>query len=683
MIGDGDARSDNAFLAYNFHPMSPPPPMLSFCPPCLGVCWYPEQWDESRWEEDARRMVELGIRVVRVGEFSWSRLQPTADKLDFDWLRRALDILAAHQLGVVLGTPTATPPRWLLDNYPDMLLVGGDARVAAFGSRRHGCHAHLGYRRASTDITAALARAFGEHPAVIAWQIDNEYACHGTALSYSAAAAAGFRAFLKEKYGDIGALNRRWGNVFWSQEYGDFSQIEPPQATPAGHNPALLLDFYRYTSASIRCFNDEQVALVRRYSPHRAVSHNFMGFIDDFDHFALGEGLDVATWDSYPLGFLARFGEEDEQCRYLRVGHPDYAAFHHDLYRGCGRGRFWVMEQQPGPVNWAPYNPIPAAGAVRLWTWEAFAHGAEVVSYFRWRQAAAAQEQMHAGLLTVNDEKTPGFEEAAQVAQELRALPPPASVQTAAAVALVFDYAAVWQAKIQPHGDLPPARVLMDFYTALRRFGADVDIVAPAADFRKYKMVVFPLLSAPPPDLCARLQAAACVTLFGARCGGKTADFSIPAALPPGALRELLRLTVLRVESLPPTAAIPIEFTAAPAAAAVCWREVVRGEGAATVASFAGGGGAFFAAGNHHYLACRANPAMMEAVTAMLLRKAGVPVLSLPPDVRVRRCGGLRWYFNYGADSVRLPDDGDLVLSASSSSGRELPPVGVAALRVD
>ncbi len=125
-----------------------------------------------------------------------------------------------------------------------------------------------------------------------------------------------------------------------------------------------------------------------------------MGRITTFDHWKVGADLDIASWDSYPIGFLSDRleGTPEFKRAFLRQGDPDFQAFHHDLYRAVGKGRMWVMEQQPGPVNWAPYNPAPLPGMARLWAWEAFAHGAETVCYFRWRQAPFAQEQMHAGL---------------------------------------------------------------------------------------------------------------------------------------------------------------------------------------------------------------------------------------------------------------------------------------------
>jgi len=667
---------------------SPPPKTVTPAPFMLGACWYPEQWPEESWRRDAGRMRDAGITVVRVGEFAWSRLQPARGELRLHWLQRVLDILHDCGLRAVIGTPTAAPPRWLLDDLPDMCLVDGESRPAAFGSRRHYCHAHPGYRKACAQIVTHLAKKFGRHPAVIAWQTDNEYGHHGSAHSFSAAAAAGFRAFLRDKYRTMESFNRRYGGAFWSLEYSDFSQINPPAFTPAGHHPLLLLDFYRYSSHSIREFNRVQTEIIRRHSPGRAVLHNFAGFLSGFDHFALGEDLDVAAWDSYPGGFLARHGPAGEQLRYLRTGHPDYAAFHHDLFRGCGRGRMWVMEQQPGPVNWAPFNAIPAAGAVRMWTWEAHAHGAEVVSYFRWRQTPTGPEQMHAGLHTPDDKPAPGHAEVAQTAAELQNLPPPAPPFNRAAVALLVDYESIWMADIQPHGDRAAFTAVLDFYRALRRHGVDVDIISPRDDFTGRKLIVAPLWWAPAAEAVGRLQKSACPVLFGPRCGSRTEDFAIPGNLPPGVLRPLLKLSVRRVESLPPHAPLAVTFTAGAkkqSAAAICWREIVRAEGAQAIAKYSDGEGegALFASENFTYLACRPNDALLDAVLRRLLKQAGICSAPPPPDVRCRRRGGVRWFFNYGSRPARIKVEGEVMIPASAkirNGNCMLPPAGVLAV---
>ncbi|MGB7407338.1 MAG: beta-galactosidase, partial [Pontixanthobacter sp.] len=441
----------------------------------LGTCYYPEHWPEKQWADDARRMVEAGLTRVRIGEFAWSRIEPEPGRYQWDWLDKAVAILHNAGLGIIMGTPTATPPKWLVDAKPDMLAVDREGRTRGFGSRRHYCFSHAGYREEAARIVRAVAERYGRHRGVVMWQTDNEYGCHDTVPSYSDAARRAFRAWLADRYGTIATLNDAWGNVFWSMEYRHFDEVELPNLTVTEANPAHWLAFRRFSSDQVIAFDRAQVEILRELSPGRDIMHNMMGFVTDYDHHALGAQHDLVTWDSYPLGFLEMFDfSEDEKRDYARQGHPDIAAFHHDLYRGCGTdGRWGVIEQQPGPVNWARHNPAPLPGMVRLWTLEAMAHGAELVSYFRWRQAPFAQEQMHAGLLRPDGVAAPGLEEVRAVAPEIARLGDVGASEKQ--VALVFAYDAEWVTAIQPQGEgLSALWAAFRTYEALRELGLNV-----------------------------------------------------------------------------------------------------------------------------------------------------------------------------------------------------------------
>lgn len=622
--------------------------------PALGVCYYPEHWPEERWPRDAAMMREAGITVVRIGEFAWSRLEPGPDELQLAWLEQVIRVLQDAGLKVVLGTPTACPPKWLVDRMPDMLAVDREGRPRGFGSRRHYCFSHAGYREECARIVTVLAEVFGKHPALIAWQTDNEYGCHDTVLSYSAAARDGFRAWCAARYGSIALLNQAWGNVFWSMEYGSFEEIELPNLTVTEANPAHALAFRRYASETVVTFNRQQAEIIRRHSPGRDILHNFMGAFTDFDHFAVSADLDAAAWDSYPLGHLERDTRDAAyKQRYLRVGDPDFQAFHHDLYRACGRGRWWVMEQQPGAVNWAPHNPAPAPGAIRLWAQEAFAAGAEVVSFFRWRQAPFGQEQMHEGLLLPDGSPNEAYEVAAGLAQEVAAIDP-APAPGRARAALVYDYASAWAWEIQPQGaGFRYVDLCLLFYRALRRLGIGVDIVpATPAGVRGYPLVLVPGLFAEDRDLAESLGADGQRVLLGPRSGSKTAEFRISEALPPGAFAELIPLRVRRVETLPPFETVGLEGRAAESHFRL-WREIVEpGEGVQALDRSDDGEVALAAKGAMAYLAGLPSLPYALDVVARLARDAGLEVLDLPEDIRLRDSGRYRYVFNYGADAV-------------------------------
>lgn len=620
----------------------------------LGVCYYPEHWPQELWADDARRMAELGISHVRIGEFAWSRIEPEPGWFDWAWLDQAVETLGAAGLKIVMGTPTATPPKWLVDAHPDMLALDAQGRPRGFGSRRHYCFSSEAYREECARIVLAMAERYGTHPAVVAWQTDNEFGCHDTTISYSKNAAARFRLWLSARYQSVEALNRAWGAVFWSQEYRSFDEVEPPNLTVTEANPSHRLDYNRFASDEVASFNRLQVDILRRFSPGRDVVHNFMGFYTEFDHFAVGRDLDVATWDSYPLGFLEMFGgSSEEKLRYLRQGHPDISGFHHDLYRACGRGRWWVMEQQPGPVNWATYNPAPLPGMVRAWTWEAFAHGAELVSYFRWRQAPFAQEQMHAGLNRPDNVLDQGGIEARQVAEELRTFAELAPCGRSR-VALVFAYEADWLTRIQPHGrGFRWLQLAFEAYSALRRAGLDVDMVPPDGDFAGYALVVAPSLPMLDPDQLERLKASGAVALFGPRSGSRTRDGHIPADLGPGPLQVYLPAKVVRVESLRPGAE-PTVVLDGQSLKAQAWREDLE-TSLSPVAAFEDGRPAWVAHDRWHYLATWPGPALFDAVVARLAAEAGLQVRPHTEGVRTRDRDGVRFAISFAPEPRPAP----------------------------
>ncbi|MEQ8300689.1 MAG: beta-galactosidase [Hyphomonas sp.] len=619
----------------------------------LGVCYYPEHWPEEDWADDARRMKALGLDRVRIGEFAWSRMEPTRGQFDWAWLDRAIDVLHAEGLGVILCTPTATPPKWLVDQHPDILPCDRQGRPKRFGSRRHYCFSSRTYRNESARIVTALASRYGEHPAVIMWQTDNEYGHHGTHESFSPDAVQAFRVWLKDRYETVDALNAAWGTAFWSQIYGSFDEVDSPNATVTEAHPSHRLDYRRFSSDAICSYNQLQVDILRELSPGRPIAHNYIGDFTLFDHHDVGAGLDYATWDSYPIGLLSEGNDSKaDKARWLRNGHPDFAAFNHDVFRNCS-ARWGVMEQQPGPVNWATHNAAPAPGMVRLWTWEALAHGADFVSYFRWRQLPFGQEQTHAGLLTPDRRDAPAIREIIHVKNEMDQVG--ALKLTRAPVAILLDYPSLWQHEIQPQGRagsvLEMSRAV---YSACRRFGLDVDVVSSRSDLEGYKLILMPSLTTVDDDVVRRLKAAGATVLATPLTGSRTGEGHIPDGLAPGAFADGLPMRVERFESLAPFIPVPVTLDGVDYNSGL-WRESVSSE-ADVLALFDNGEPAWLQHESFHYLACWPGDELLAAVLRRLCEGVDLQVRECGPGVRLRCAGNVQFAFNYG------PDDFDLTM---------------------
>src|SRR2546427_91423 len=309
--------------------VSPPPALL------LGAAWYPEQWPESRWEADLTLMEQAGVRMVRVGEFAWSRMEPSEGQFDLDWLERAITAASKHSIYTVLGTPTPAPPAWLTQKYPETLRMYEDGRRAEHGNRQHFNFANPKYRELTRKIAEQMVKRFGRNPYVLGWQIDNEYAEE----SYDPETKAQFHQWLKVRYGTLDNLNARWTTVYWSQTYFDWSQI--PIETRYG-NPGLLLSWKRFVSDTWRSYQKNQLEVIRANSdPRQFITTNMMGWFDGYDHYTVSQDLDLASWDDY-----VGQGQLD----------PYRNGAAHDLTRGFLRKNFWVMETQPWAINWQRHN---------------------------------------------------------------------------------------------------------------------------------------------------------------------------------------------------------------------------------------------------------------------------------------------------------------------------------------
>ena len=643
----------------------------------LGVCYYPEHWPEGDWVEDARMMREAGLTHVRIGEFAWAKMELRQGVFDWAWLDTAIDVLHSAGLEVTLGTPTATPPKWLIDAHSDILPLDAHGKPRKFGSRRHYCFSSKTYRDESSRIVDVMAQRYGAHPGVTMWQTDNEYGHHGSDESFSEDAVDAFRDWLKVRYTDIHGLNAAWGTVFWSQIYNSFGEVDPPGATVTEANPSHRLDWRRFCSDQMCSFNKLQVDIILRHSPGRAITHNFIGDFYRLDHRDMSRSLDIATWDSYPIGLLSEsHASQEKKARWLRAGDPDFAAFNHDVFRACAP-RWAVMEQQPGPVNWATYNAAPAPGMVRLWTWEAFAHGADFVSYFRWRQAPFAQEQMHAGLLAPDRTPQPVLDEVRQVGLEVSRI---ANLQQRKSeVAILLDYPSIWQREIQPQGNrlgpLEPSRAV---YAACRRLGLNVDFVFSDSEMDGYKIIVLPSVPVISDATWENLKSSNAIIFATALTGSRTIDGHIPPGLAPGPLAVDLGLRVAQLETLPPFEKFGVRIEREEHFAER-WRETITTRSEVR-GLFADESPALIRNGKFQYLACWPGERLMSELIRRLCEEAAIDCRDLGEDLRLRRAGDIQFAFNYGPETLDLVQIGAPSHTRRYQIGtRDLAPFEIAA----
>jgi beta-galactosidase len=460
----------------------------------FGTDYYPEHWPEGRWVKDAQLMKEANINIVRLAEFAWVKLEPENDNYDFGWLDKIINILAQHDIRVILGTPTATPPKWLMDEHPDMYMKNRRGITRGFGSRITRCHNNLTFQFYTKRIINNMVVYYNKHPFLAGWQIDNEFGCHNTTRCYCESCLKIFREWLENKYQDIDNLNKAWGTSFWSQSYGHFSEVILPGYTTCdnaphnhGHNPGLLLDYYRFASDSIIKYQKIQIDEIRKHSD-KPITHNFMGMFDQIDYYKLGRDLDIVSHDNYPAMNSSSMLMEESISQ---------VSCSLDVIRGIKNQNFILMEQQSGPIGWSTFSGTPKPGQIRLWTYQAIAHGAEGILYYRWRPCLYGTEQYWYGILDHDGIPRRRYREIQNVGAELENLSDwIVGSQNLSDVAILRHYDNCWSHHISPHtAKFNYDKLLLQYYGILNVNQINVDITNVNRDLSKYKLIFAPALN--------------------------------------------------------------------------------------------------------------------------------------------------------------------------------------------
>lgn len=455
----------------------------------FGADYYPEQWPESYWEQDARTMEEAGVNAVRMGEFGWSVMEPSQGSYDFSLFDRAISTLGHHGIKTILGTPTATPPKWLTHEYPEVLHVFADGQKSNDQTRRHYCYNSGVYRKLSREIVEAMAAHYENNPNVIGWQIDNEFNNENPEC-YSESCRIAFRRWLETKYGDLESLNTRWGTRFWSQWYTAWDQVDLPFPATSLHNPALMLDFKRFISDSVASYAGEQIAIIRKHRPNDFITTN--GVFRNIDYYSFSKPLDLYAVDNYPTFSAA-------------PQYPSGASF--TLARGFN-GRMMVMEELTGPAGQTYLLRTPRPGEMSLWTFQAIAHGADGVLHFRWRTARRGVEEYWSGVLEQDNIPGEKYQAFKREGEQIRAIGAEVlGSKLVSQVAVLNDFEDEWAFDYQylTH-DMNAGYAYTNLFRAASEMKYNIDFIGPDADFSKYRVIFAPRLVLIDPAMAQKIR---------------------------------------------------------------------------------------------------------------------------------------------------------------------------------
>ena len=654
-----------------------------------GADYNPEQWidDKTIWDQDMELMLQANCNEMSVGIFSWAKLEPREGEYDFSFLDEIIDKIHANGGKVILATPSGARPHWMADQYPEVLRVTPFGQRMGFNARHNHCFTSPVYRDKVRKMNTLLAKRYGNHPAVIAWHISNEYSgeCH---CEYCKQA---FRDFLRDKFGgDIAALNKAYWTTFWSHTYDSFDQIDPPGPMTENGIHGLNLDWHRFVTHQTMDFIQNEAAPIREHSPALPVTINMMYEFYDLDYHKVADVIDFASWDSYP-----EWHNGDDAVIAQR------AAFWHDLYRSLKKKPFLLMESTPSGVNWKPYNKPKRPGMDVLSSIQAVAHGSDSVQYFQWRKSRGSSEKFH-GAVVGHDgtADTRVFRSVQKTGEILQKIDEIAGSIVEAEAAVIFDWENMWaldDCQGYANAGKQYFETCYSYHNEFWKRGINCDIISRNADFFQYKIVVAPMLYLVD-EACAESLAAYVKnggTLYATYMMGTVDenDLCHLGGIPGCALKEVFGITAEEIDVL-----YPVERQHAGMDGTthelVDYCEVIRLQGAQPLAVYDDGWYAGMAAASIHsygeglavYQACRDSGSLKDAIFKDLLKRIGLASLAASPFphgiTAHSRTDGVHTYLfveNYSgtdAATVSLASPMENLLTGETEATASLPPYG-------
>jgi beta-galactosidase len=676
----------------------------------FGVDYYPEQWvfpyagtadnPEGAWERDAELMFKAGINVVRIGEFSWGLCEPEEDRYDFLWLRRVMDIMAQHDIKVVLGTPTAAPPIWLAKKHPEILPIDEYGRVKHEGTRRAVCFNNDTFWNTSKRLVENMAQALGDHPQLIAWQIDNGLGGHQTEWSFNEDSRLEWQNWLKLKYKTVGRLNDQLGLRCWGQIVSSFDDVPMPMYAPAMHNPALLLDWNRFCSDAIIAFARMQADVLHEICPDHPVTVNLRALTRKFDHFDMANVVDFVSIESN-AAIKTKSTELACDIDILRslkktdIKTPD---------SDCG---FWVIEQKAGQVNWQDVNSLVRPGVIRLFTYQLVSRGACGVFFYHWRQPRIGNDKFFGAVLPHHlEDNTRIFKEISQIGEELKLLAPAIKdTKVVADACILYTHDNDWtlQQPMQPNKFFNLREHIQLIYNALHDRNISVDFARPTEDLSQYKIVFAPSLHLLADGEADRLKLYVQNggTLVGTFNTGLVNEYCIvPDTGYPNDLIDMFGLEVLEFDPIPPGEENHLTFKGAFPTShlhpARLWCDIIEPKGCQILATYAkdfyAGHPAVtmnnFGLGKAIYIGTMSHQHFYNDLVSWLRQMCNLhPLLKVPENVEVsmRQKEGTRVFFllNHQNSPVRIQfykPMHDFLTGNTFSGNYDLPPHGVLVL---
>ena len=642
----------------------------------FGVSYYPEQWPHAQIPEDFAKMRDLGINLVRMGEFGWASMQPAPGLFHFEWLDRAIEFAAKNGIAVILGTPTAAVPPWLYKLHPDVL-SGNEKGPYTYGGRKGFALDSPAMRAAASGIITHLASRYGNNPAVAGWQLSNEPGY--PMVNFDPNSLHAFRLWLKQHYGSINKLNAAWSGPFWSNEYDSWDEVYfPTNSAEGGWNPGVKLDYRRFFSDSFLRWLRFEAKLVRRYTQNQFVYTNWPEVAWSVDIFQAARFLDATAWDNY--GVMPGTGSPDDVL---------HTAFNHDLCRASRADQLFFVAEQPTQPS-----ADTDARSIRLTTWTDVAYGSHATLFFEFRAPLEGSEMGYVSMLEPDGSYGASAPVLRQTFAEIMRLQPRlATARTKADIALVYSYKNSWDQgfRIREGSNIGNGydNIAQRYYTGVKSLKRNVDIIPETRSLTPYRLIVAPGLRIVSDEIAAKLNQwvrAGGILVLDHKAGTRSLDGRLRPLVEPGVFTSIAGI---RVPATEPERGAPhtVSFRDSKARFTVSESEIINLTGGDTLAQYHGenldGKPAvtLHAAGRGFVVyvsfSCRQDSFFDALFATLAQRFAILPILSAPKGVDVvsRTAGNSEYIFLL--NNTRHPAQIDIPLPltellTSTLSGKRL-----------
>lgn len=659
-----------------------------------GGDYNPEQWPEDIWTEDMYLLKKAHIDIVTLNVFSWAALQPSEEEYSFEKLDKIMDMVRRHGLFVCMSTSTGAHPAWMAKRYPDILRTEANGMKRKFGGRHNSCPNSPTYKKYSVRLAEKLAERYKDYKNIVAWHISNEFGGD----CYCENCEKAFRVWLMEKYGTLDRLNQAWNTGFWGHTFYDWDEIVLPNlqsehfAEERTQFQGISLDYRRFNSESIlNCYRREYDVL-KRVTPDIPITTNLMGFYKGLDYKRWAGYMDFIAWDNYP---------ENEDS-------PAQIAMSHDLMRGIGGGRpFVLMEQTPSSTNWQAYNALKRPGVMRLLSYQAVAHGADAVMFFQMRRSIGACEKLHGAIIDhVGTGDTRVFREATQLGEELERLGDAVlGAKSNAGAAIYFDWDNWWAIEYSagPSCELKYKDEILNYYQALYAMNIPVDIIGPEDDISPYKMLIAPVLYMTKDGYDEKIrrfvkEGGTFVTTFFSGIVNEN-DLVVTGGYP-GRLKDILGIWVEETDALPPNKENQFQYGGATyPARLLCDIGHLRGAAAESVYTkdFYAGAPVItshqYGCGRAYYVGTRSNEMFYKSFLHDRCEESQIkpllpPVENLEVTMRINDSGKYVFLLNHGDREIELvlAEGGYEMLEGKAKAAKEayvIPPKEVRIIKLE